>query len=125
VAVRRFSGARQLRLREDLKRQVRPLLLEVLADDDADPDAVQRLARLGRSQWRAAEPMLITMLGKVRGGARDALIEVLAARGALGRAAEQTRSRSLLTRCRAAEMLGAARRVEYVPTLTRLLEMCT
>lgn len=114
-----------MRLREDLKRQVRPLLLEVLADDDADPDAVQRLARLGRSQWRAAEPMLITMLGKVRGGARDALIEVLAARGALGRAAEQTRSRSLLTRCRAAEMLGAARRVEYVPTLTRLLEMCT
>ena len=68
VAVRRLSGARQLRLREELKRQVRPLLLEVLAEDDPDPDAVQRLVRLGRSQWRAAEPMLITMLGKVRGG---------------------------------------------------------
>lgn len=89
VAARRLSGARQLRRREELTRQVRPLLLEVLADDDPDPDAVQRLARLGRSQWRAAE---------------------------------QTRSRSLITRCRAAEMLGAARRVEYVPTLTRLLE---
>ncbi len=121
VAVRRLSGGRQQRRQDQLSRTMRPLLLDVLAEDEPDPATMQHLVELPRAEWRAAEIMLITMLGKVRGGSRDALIEALAARGALTRAARQTRSRSMIVRCRAAELLGAARREEFVPVLVSLL----
>lgn len=121
VASRRLTGAVQLRRQERLRSRVRPMLLEMLAEDDPDPASVNGLASLPQRQWRAAEPMVLAMIGKVRGGARDTLIEVLATRGTLARAARQTRSRSMIARCRAAEMLGAARREESVPTLVALL----
>lgn len=121
VGIRRLTGGHQQRRRAALEAEVRPLLLEVLAEDDPDPVAVQRLAGLPRRQWRSAEPMLLLMVGKVRGGARDALIEALAQRGALARAARRTTSRSVIRRCRGAA-LGAARRAEHVPILVGLLD---
>jgi HEAT repeat protein len=94
----------------------------VLADDEPDPDALAALAALPDPQWRVVEPTVVGMLAKVRGGARDALVEVLVRRGALERATRRTRSRSWVRRCQAAEMLGATRLSGSLPALVPLLD---
>jgi len=107
--------------RQRLVQRVRPLLLEVLADESADPESLDALSSLPDGQWRALEPTVVGMLGKVRGGARGSLVELLHKRGTLERAARRARSRSWVARCEAAEMLGAARQPQSLPALTPLL----
>jgi HEAT repeat protein len=121
VVVHRFTANLLAARRDRLAQRSRPLLLAVLADDSPDPAALDALATLPASQWRILEVTLVGMLGKVRGGARDSLVDVLAKRGTLDRATARTRSRSWLRRCQAAEMLGAARLPGGVPTLVELL----
>jgi len=107
--------------RQRLVRRVRPLLLGVLADDSADPESLSALGSLPDGQWRVLEPTVVGMLGKVRGGARASLVELLEHRGTLQRAERRTRSRSWVARCEAAEMLGAARQSRSLPALLPLL----
>jgi HEAT repeat protein len=61
------------------------------------------------------------MLGKVRGGPRDALVALLEERGTIDRARRGTRSYSAVTRCRSAEMLGATGVHDSIPLLVPLL----
>lgn len=107
--------------RQRLVQRVRPLLLDVLADESADPESLAALSSLPDGQWRVLEPTVVAMLGKVRGGARASLVELLEQRGTLERAERRTRARSRLARCQAAEMLGAARQPRSLPALVRLL----
>ncbi len=122
VAVHRSSAHLFEARRDDLVRRTRPLLLQVLADDEPDPDALSALAALPDSEWRVLEPTIVSMLGKVRGGARAALADVLTQRGTLDRARERTRARSWVRRCEAAEMLGAARQPDCLTALVPLLQ---
>lgn len=107
--------------RSALAQRVRPLLLEVLSDDDPEPAALSALSTLPDKQWRVLEPTVVTMLGKVRGAARNSLVDVLDRRGTIDRAVTGTRSRSWVRRCEAAEMLGAVRQPAGVPALVALL----
>jgi HEAT repeat protein len=121
VVTHRLTASLFAGRRDRLVQRTRPLLLEVLADEDPEPEALARLAALPDRQWRLLEPTVVGMLGKVRGAARGSLAEVLTGRGTLARAVRATRSRSWARRCRAAEMLGAARRREHLPELLPLL----
>jgi HEAT repeat protein len=121
VVVRRLTANLVETRRDRLVQRTRPLLLAVLADDAPDAAALDALARLPANQWRMLETTVVAMLGKVRGGARDSLVDVLVLRGTLDRARARTRSVSWLRRCQAAEMLGAARQPSDVAALVRLL----
>lgn len=125
VFVRRMTGRVFERRRANLRAQTRPLLLQLLTDDEAadgdQPEAVRRLGEVKGKVWRASEPGVVAMLGKVRGGPRDALVDLLEERGTIGRARRGTRSHSAVTRCRSAEMLGAAGGPDCIPLLVPLL----
>jgi HEAT repeat protein len=126
VAVRRMTALAFDRRRARLVAQTRPLLLQLLTDDDpapggGDPESVRRLAQVKGKLWRACEPGVVAMLGKVRGGPRDALVALLEERGTIDRARRGTRSYSAVTRCRSAEMLGATGVHDSIPLLVPLL----
>jgi HEAT repeat protein len=121
VAARRLTTHLFDARRARLVARSRPLLLQVLAEDEADPADLAALAAVPDAQWRVLEPAIVAMLAKVRGGARDALVEVLDRRGTLDRAERRTRSRSWVRRCEGAEMLGAARRGHTTRALVPLL----
>jgi HEAT repeat protein len=121
VVVQRFSAGLRDARRQRLVQRSRPLLLEVLADDDAAPAALRSLSALPDGPWRVLEPTVVAMLGKVRGGARASLVDVLERRGTLQRAVRRTRSRSWVRRCEAAEMLGATRRHSSLAAVVPLL----
>lgn len=121
LTYRLTSTLRQSR-RERLVQATRPLLLGVLADEEPESAGLDALAALPDRRWRALEPTVVAMLGKIRGDARGALVDVLARRGALERAEASARSRSWVRRCDAAEMLGAARDPRSIPLLVSLLD---
>lgn len=83
----------------------RPALV-ALAAGDGDPTLLDRLATLPRSQWRALEPVVVSMLGKLRGDARGVLVGLLERRGAVDRALRDARRRRPAVRARAAHLLG-------------------
>lgn len=84
----------------------RPLLV-ALAAGEGDQRVLDGLATLSRAQWRALEPLAVSMLGKVRGDARGALVRLLEHRGTAGRALSDTRRRRPVVRAGAAHLLGA------------------
>jgi HEAT repeat protein len=83
----------------------RPLLV-ALAAGDGDEAVLGRLAALPRVQWRALEPVAVSMIGKLRGDARGALVDLLRERGAVDRALRDVRRRRPAVRARAAHLLG-------------------
>ncbi|PVZ14576.1 HEAT repeat domain-containing protein [Actinomycetospora cinnamomea] len=83
----------------------RPLLV-ALAAGDGDDAVLDRLATLPRAQWRALEPVAVSMLGKLRGGARAAIVALLERRGTAVRALHDSRRRRPTVRARAAHLLG-------------------
>lgn len=121
VGLRRATAGLTERRRARLAARTRPLLLQAMADESPDLALLARLASLPEREWRVVEPTLLGMLAKVRGAARESLVQILDQRGTLARAEAQARSWSWVRRCRAAEMLGAARRSRSVPVLSRLL----
>jgi hypothetical protein len=113
--------ARALRLwldrrRERLAAGPRRILLEFLADG-GPADQLEELVALRGPQWRALEPAATAMLAKVRGEARDALVEVFERHGVGDRALRDLGRAGAVRRGRAAETLGGLRRRDAVPAL--------
>lgn len=122
------AGQRARRLRRERRRAVvadplRPLLLELAAGEPSEAEqALQRLVLLDDGTWAALEPDVESLLLKVRGETKGAVVGLLERRGALARAVAQTRSRSGVRRAHGAEVLGAAGRQSALPDLVRLLQ---
>jgi HEAT repeat protein len=101
---------------------IRPLVLRLSAGAD-DGSALRQLTGLNRRSWRTIEPLVVTMLGKIRGEARDDLVTLLQVRGAGDQALLNLQHRSMTKRARAAEALGVLGVAEYVePLLGRLVD---
>lgn len=116
----RLARARRRRVRAE---PLRPLLLQLAAGDPEDADeALTRLAALGAPDWAAVEPVVGGLLLKVRGETHAAVVALLERRGTLDRARERTRSRSVVRRAEAAELLGATGLARATRHLLPLLE---
>ncbi len=101
---------------------LRPLLLEVAAEDDPEGESLRRLQGLGDEDWAALAPVAIGLVGKVRGGAKEALASLIDAHGSTGWAFRALFSRRASERARAAEMIGSLGHVELAPRLLPLLK---
>ncbi|MDT0165587.1 HEAT repeat domain-containing protein [Actinotalea sp. AC32] len=120
--------ARWVRLARDRRRRrraapLRPLLLEVAAGEPEDAEhALEVLAGLDAARWTAVEGVVGGLLLKVRGETQRALVDLLERRGTLERARRRTRSRSLVARAEAAELLGSTGQARATRDLLPLLE---
>jgi HEAT repeat protein len=124
IVVKRLLSRRAERRALALTAPLRPALFSLLgADllDDEATEALEVLAAVDAASWRALEPTVVSLLTKVRGDAAEALTGLLARRGTLARALEDCTRRDPVRRCRGAELLGATRARDGVPTLVRLL----
>ncbi|RZS89865.1 HEAT repeat protein [Motilibacter rhizosphaerae] len=101
--VRHRREARQARLLGPL----RPLVLEAASGDE--PEAAASLSDLDAEHWAAVQPMVLSLLAKVRGPGRHELAVLLARRGVLDAAVRDAQhARSPVVRARSAQLLGAA-----------------
>jgi len=114
--VRRAREARRAHLAQPARR----LLLAIAAGDD-DPAQIEELVRLPDDVWLAVEPSAIALLGKVRGEAHTALVDVFERRGAAWRARSRLRRRDPVARALAAEVLGNLGRKDALLPLCDLL----
>nr|BFE65608.1 hypothetical protein GCM10020063_101340 [Dactylosporangium thailandense] len=114
--VRRTREARRARLAKPARR----LLLAIAAGDD-DPEQIEELVRLPDDVWLAVESNAIALLGKVRGEAHTALVDVFERRGAAWRARSQLKRRDPVARALAAEVLGNLGRKDALLPLCDLL----
>jgi len=106
TAARRLWVEITTRRREAIEHPLRPLVLTLAADADEDGEALRTLAALPAVTWVAIEPLVVRMLGKVRGDARGTLTGLLESRGAAERARRDITRRGSVRRARAAETLG-------------------
>ncbi|GGR71024.1 hypothetical protein GCM10010269_07230 [Streptomyces humidus] len=110
------------RRHERIAAPVRVLLLELLcAPDDEQSELLDRIARIDRRTWVALEPTVTSMLGKVTGRARTALVLLCERRGSAAAALADLGSRTAPRRGRAAQLLGQLGHRPAVPALCRLL----
>ena len=113
--VARVSRSRRIaRILEPL----RPRLLALAADEEPDDEA---LGKLGRYRERVVDRAVLDLLGKVRGGAATALVDILDRHGTVEGALRGVHSWSATTRARSAQVLGATRRTEYSPVLAGMI----
>jgi HEAT repeat protein len=116
---RRARTARVARRAQPL----RPLLVLLVAGEpEESAGAAARLAALDEASWRAVEPGVAALLGKVRGDAHEEVARLLDERGVLDRARRDLRRRSAVRRCTAAELLGRAQVTSAARGLLRLLD---
>ncbi|WP_314038075.1 HEAT repeat domain-containing protein [Dietzia sp. CH92] len=113
--VARVTRARRV---ERILAPLRPRLLALAADEEPTGDSP---GALGRYRERVVDRAVLDLLGKVRGGAATALVDVLDRHGTVDGALRGTRSWSATTRARSAQILGATRRPEHAPVLAGLL----
>jgi HEAT repeat protein len=111
-ALYQAAGRRQDRI----DRTVRPVLFEIL-----DSETLPAPVLTGRGQRRALHRLAISMLPKVRGDDRAALVRLLEDAGDLDAASSGLRSRRPNVRAASAELLGSARRGAAVPAIAALL----
>ncbi|MFC5138149.1 HEAT repeat domain-containing protein [Actinomycetospora rhizophila] len=103
---------------------VRPLLVQVAAaepDDPATQAVLDQLAALPARTWAAVEPLVVSLVGKLRGEARGALVSVLERRGARERARRGTHRARPGERARSAHLLGVLGGADALPRLVALL----
>ncbi|MDP9399013.1 MAG: glycosyltransferase [Actinomycetota bacterium] len=77
VVARRASRRARVRRLDRLVDPLRPLLIELAAADEPDPELLARLDALDERSWRQVEVLLAALLGKVRGDALGVLVQVL------------------------------------------------
>jgi HEAT repeat protein len=99
----------------------RELLLEIAVADDEPTEELAALRRAGPASWAALQPQLRTVLGKIAGPSRDALVRLLVERGGARLARRRARSRLPHRRASGAHLLGLLGRPEDGPLLARLL----
>lgn len=114
----KVQRALRLRRRRRLEATVRPHVLRVLAEDENPGSADQMNDSLGRT----FEELSISLLPKLRGADRDALVAALDNRGVLERARRRTSRPGAVGRARAAQLLGDSGDERALPGLARLLE---
>ncbi|MFC6410959.1 HEAT repeat domain-containing protein [Planobispora longispora] len=101
---------------------VRPWLLELIGGDSEEVnEPLLQLAALDRRVWRAVEPGAISLLGKVSGNARTAMVRLLEQRGLARDALRNLSSLSSVRRASAAHVLGLLSHAEAAFPLVRLL----
>ncbi len=109
--------------RRRLAAPVRAVLLELLcAPEDEQSELLDRIAPADKRTWKALEPTVAAMLGKVSGRARTALVLLYERRGSPADAVARLRSRSAARRGRAAQVLGRLRHRPATESLCRLLD---
>lgn len=113
--VARVSRSRRV---ERILRPLRPRLLALAADEE--PPGEEPGALSGH-RARVVDRAVLDLLGKVRGGASTALVDILDQHGTVAGALRGTRSWSATTRARSARVLGATRRPEHAATLAGLV----
>jgi HEAT repeat protein len=94
-------------------------LLSFVADNGEEGG--QDLVAIPDDAWKAAEPVALSLLNKLRGEAHDALVSVFLRRGVARAALADLRSRSRICQARAAQVLGDLELRQAVPELCRLL----
>jgi HEAT repeat protein len=97
----------------------------VAAMVEEGPDAVEadrELLAFRGLAWDRAETAMLAMLPKVRGDARQRLLDVLRTRGTERRALAQVFSRRAFARCEGAFALGVLRSVDGIDHLIALLD---
>jgi len=97
-----------------------PLLILGSGEDD-DGAAMAHLLAVEHQAWRTVGPAVTAMLAKVRGEPVEDLVLVLREHGDVDRAVSELGSRSVVTRARAAYLLGLVRDRSHVPHLLPLL----
>jgi hypothetical protein len=109
------------RLRQERSAGVRQTLMSLVADD-ADDETLQVLRSLDRRVRKALAPTVVSLLSKVRGESRTALMQLLEEWGSLARASSGLRSRRAVTRASAAELIGYTGRADLAAELQGLLQ---
>lgn len=123
VAVRAARHQSTLR-RARIVSSVRPALLRLLAEDDPPQRAEQLsalLATIDDSTWRALEPTVTELLGKLRGEAHATLREMVERQGTVEWARRRVDRPGAVGRARAAEVLGGLEDPDVTDALVRLL----
>lgn len=109
-------AGRRDRRRQRIRAELRPLLVQLVADEDADLPVVPR------RRSAALEVLAVDLLGKVRGEARQSLLRLLEEAGALVQSARRLKRPGPVGRAAAAELLGRAGGPEHVPALVARLD---
>lgn len=122
IVARRSIRAAMTRRRDARTAPHRLTVLRLVAGDRAEAAAaVQVLSRLDAGDWRALEPQVEALLGKVRGESHTQIVELLHRRGSLDAALRATRSLDPVRRAAAAHLLGNARQRGARPVLEDML----
>jgi HEAT repeat protein len=106
IVARRALRDRALRRERALAEPYRQLLVALVVDDDVDPAHLATLVGLDAARWAALEPVVVSMVRKLRGEAREVLVELLDQRGTIERLTRRLGSRGAVRRARSAELLG-------------------
>lgn len=118
-ALRAYSARRRSRIAAP----ARPVLLALMAEEDAGrwEPLLDELLQLDERSWRALEPTVSEMLGKLKGDAHGALRQLVERRGTVATARRRSRRLGAVGRARAAELLGGLEDPEMTDDLVRLL----
>jgi HEAT repeat protein len=106
------------RRRERIEAEVRPRLLKLLATEGEQEGD---LASVGGREGRVLDSVTASLLTKLRGEDRAAVVQMLEARGLIQAAQRDLRGRGTVKRARAAELLGATAVPAAYDDLIRLL----
>lgn len=101
--------------------RARPLLVRLAAGEGDEDATLDELAALPRGTWRPLEPVVVDLLGKLRGEAHGALVRLLERRGTRQRALRSARHRRATARANSAHLLGALGGPGALPRLVLLL----
>lgn len=124
VVAWRVGRSLRRRSRERRAASVRPALLAVAVADADEPaeSELAVLAALDPRTWRAVEPQVLALLGKLQGSAHASLVDLLHRRGTEAAAVAMTRSRRARRRALGATRLGILGSGEPVTELLPLLD---
>ncbi|MGN6611198.1 MAG: HEAT repeat domain-containing protein [Angustibacter sp.] len=106
IVARRGLRERAQRRSRALAEPHRQLLVALVVDDDIDQEHLATLLRLDAATWAALEPIVVSMVRKLRGEAREVLVDLLDRRGTIARLTRRLSSRGAVRRARSAELLG-------------------
>jgi HEAT repeat protein len=120
VIAARTRRRRAERLRQQRSAGFRLTLMALVAGDDSE-EALQVLRSVDRRVRKALEPTAVSLLSKVKGESRAALVQLLEDWGVLARASSGLRSHRAITRASAAELIGYTGRADLAAELPGLL----
>ena len=121
VVLAKLVRSRRERALEAMLAPHRRSMLVVGSGEDDDGSALAHLLSVEGRTWEHLGPAVSAMLSKVRGAPADDLVLVLREHGDVARALVDLGARSVITRARAARLLGLVRDRDHVPELVRLL----